>query len=344
MLRATLLIGASLFAAVAHAATAVPKVAFIGDDMLYAWQNSGLFPQSNWVGDGFSTTPGFVGSSYMVSQFPAVIAQHPAIVYIMAGSSDMAIYIPNQGWLLQRFAANITNIVAQARAANIKVILTTVPAIYIWAADEPGTVLLFNQWIEQFGLANNIPVVNLHDMLCGCVSATEQLNSADLFLTEYGAPSAGLPTDISFEERLTPAGYQLLTSAAQTAITTATYTMGGGYLSNAASRPDEANPLPQQNLVPVGTTLQFTPQAWFNSGPTLPLLNADLNGRVGTWASSNPAVMVVDQDGLAFALGAGQAAITFQTNTGLNFSEWIMYVQPASTVMLHLRSPVAPSR
>jgi len=38
---------------------------------------SGYFSQqSNWVGDGFSTAGnyGFVGSSYMVSQMPTVVA------------------------------------------------------------------------------------------------------------------------------------------------------------------------------------------------------------------------------------------------------------------------------
>lgn len=326
-----------MLAGVAHAATPQPKVVFIGDDMLYAWQNSGLFAQPNWVGQGFSTAGnyGFVGSNYMVSQFPSIVALHPAVVYIMAGASDMVILVPNQGWLLQRFAANMTNIVNQARKAGIKVILTTVPSMPVNGNDQPLTVLLFNEWIERFAAANTIPLVNLHDMLCGCVSATVEIGIADVYLPRFGAPSPGGDNDLAFQEKLTGQGYQLLTNAAQDAIATATYTMGGGYLSDVALRPDENNPLPQQNTVPIGSTVQFTPQAWYNGGPTVALVNANLNGLVGTWTSSNPMVMAIDQDGLAFALAPGQSSISFRTNSGATFSPWTMYVQQASTAMEH---------
>jgi uncharacterized protein YjdB len=87
--------------------------------------------------------------------------------------------------------------------------------------------------------------------------------------------------------------------------------------------------------VPIGTTVQFTAQAWYNGGPTLALTNANINGIVGTWASSNPSVMAIDQDGLAFALGMGSATITFRTLTGMSFSPWVMNIQTASTAVLH---------
>lgn len=339
MQRALTLLGALLITAAAHAATP-QKVAFLGDDTLYAWQNSGYFAQQpGWVGYGFSTSGsyGFVGSAYMVTQMTAIIAQKPAILYVMAGASDMDILVPNEGWLLQRFATNITAIVASARKANIKVILTTVPSMPVNVYDEPLGSLLFNEWIQQFGAANNIPVVNLHDMLCGCVSATVQIGSADVYLPEYGAPNPLGPLlgDLAYEETLTPAGFQLLTSAAQTAIAASTYALGGGYLSDVALRPDEGNPLPQQNAVPIGTTVQFTPQAYYNGGPTLPMINTTLNGIAGTWVSSNPNVMAIDQDGLAFALSVGQATINFRTLAGLNFSPWVMYVQAATTTLIH---------
>jgi uncharacterized protein YjdB len=56
------------------------------------------------------------------------------------------------------------------------------------------------------------------------------------------------------------------------------------------------------------------------------MLNSNYAGATGTWASSNPLVMYVSQSGLAWALTAGTANITYTSPTGVKFSEWTMYV------------------
>jgi uncharacterized protein YjdB len=57
------------------------------------------------------------------------------------------------------------------------------------------------------------------------------------------------------------------------------------------------------------------------------LNNTTWEGSNGTWTSSNPLVMSVNQQGLAFATTGGTAIIRYTPPNGLKFSEWIMYVQ-----------------
>jgi lysophospholipase L1-like esterase len=326
------LISSMTFVVSAAQAANQPKVVFFGDDLLYQWQDSGLFnaANSNWIGAGFSTAGnyGFIGSNYMASQFQtAVVAKHPDIVLLMAGASDMSVLVPNEGVLLQGFATNMTNMVNAARRANIKVILSTVPSMPVNSEDQPGTVLMFNAWIEQFGAANKIPVVNLHDLLCGCVDTTVPLWLADVYLSQYSASGPGPSGDPGFMQTLNDEGYEVLNNAVQTAITSTYLTLRNGYLSNVAIRPDgNQNPTPQQNNVPTGTTIQFTPQAVYSDGIARPVTNTDLNGATGIWTSSNPSVMSIDPDGLAFALSAGSSRITFKTDAGATFSPWDMTV------------------
>jgi uncharacterized protein YjdB len=46
----------------------------------------------------------------------------------------------------------------------------------------------------------------------------------------------------------------------------------------------------------------------------------------GTWTSSNPVVMNINQQGLAWALSSGTTIIRYTSPTGVAFSEWVMYV------------------
>jgi hypothetical protein len=70
----------------------------------------------------------------------------------------------------------------------------------------------------------------------------------------------------------------------------------------------------------------FTPYATYSHGVTRPLTNTDINGRNGTWASSNPAVMLVGPAGKAFALTTGTARISFVFRLAGPVSSWDMKV------------------
>jgi hypothetical protein len=68
-------------------------------------------------------------------------------------------------------------------------------------------------------------------------------------------------------------------------------------------------------------------QAKWSDGVVRPMLNQDFDGFKGSWASSNPAVMYINQQGQAFAYSAGKSTIPFKSASGINFSPWIMTVE-----------------
>ena len=188
----------------------------------------------------------------------------------------------------------------------------------------PQPVQLFNAWLAQYGLANNIPVVNYHDALCQCVGSTSpssNLGSSTLFSALPPQPG-GTPTEYVPND----AGYALITQMAQIAVQTYSLTIESGYLSNVETVNFQQPLAPQVNNVTEGTTVQFTPVAQWSDGVARPMLNQDYNGLKGTWSSTNPAVMYVNQQGQAFAYGVGKADIWFKSASGVYFSPWTMTV------------------
>jgi hypothetical protein len=122
------------------------------------------------------------------------------------------------------------------------------------------------------------------------------------------------------------AGYALITQMARIAVQTYSLTIKSGYLSNMETV-NFGQPLaPQVNNVTEGTTVQFNPVAQWSDGVSRPMLNQDYNGLKGTWSSTNPAVMYVNQQGQAFAYGVGKADIWFRSASGVYFSPWTMTV------------------
>jgi hypothetical protein len=75
-----------------------------------------------------------------------------------------------------------------------------------------------------------------------------------------------------------------------------------------------------------GSVVQFTPIGLYSDGSQHPLLNTSFEGSGGTWTSSNPLVMYVNQAGLSWADSQGTAIIHYTARNGVNFSEWIMYI------------------
>jgi len=127
-------------------------------------------------------------------------------------------------------------------------------------------------------------------------------------------------------------GYEFMTQMAQTAIATYGLTIKGGYLSSMLT--DAliiGESVYQVNSVAPGQGIQFTPQATWSDGVTRPMWNLPYQGAfntasLGTWWSSNPKVMAINQQGHAIAYTSGTAQIWFKSATGQTFSPWTMTV------------------
>jgi hypothetical protein len=290
---------------------------FVGEYFTPAWQATPQFTANkNWIGAGLQNPSAFSGSGDVAAAFQSALNQHPAFVHIMTGFGDLGQVKDSTplGLEVQNWEANIEGMVSMAQKANVKVILGNLPATYS----------LFNAWLDQYGRANHIPVVNYHDALCQCVGSTLSDNDPDN--TSYAA-SFSTPND---NEVPIPnaAGYALITQMAQTAIATYGLTIKSGYLSNVllALAAPQLTKYQQVNSVPNGFRLIFTAQAKWSDGVVRPLMNQDFDGMQGIWTSSNPAVMYINQLGEATAYGVGKATISFKSASGVPFSPWIMTV------------------
>jgi hypothetical protein len=124
-----------------------------------------------------------------------------------------------------------------------------------------------------------------------------------------------------------PAGYALMTQLAETAVATLNLTLKSGWLQDVELPNETVDGSPVNvNTVSPPATVQFTPIGLYSDGSQHPLLNTSFNGSTGTWTSSNPVVMNINQKGLAWALSSGTTIIRYTAPTGVAFSEWVMYV------------------
>jgi hypothetical protein len=319
----------SLLSVMANAQTA-PKVVFTGDNFTLAWQQTTQFTANpNWIGAGVSVGCCYgAGSGNVEAAFQAnVINQHPAFVHILTGGSDISVIrdaIP-QGVAWHQYEEALVAMVGMAQKANIKVILGNIPTVDAplvpLIGDDPQSVQLFNTWLANYGLTNNIPLVNYHDALCQCLGATSPNDTFAISLSVQ-------PTEPYHDSVANAAGYALITQMAQIAIQTYGLTIKSGYLSNVVTSNglSDQPPESQVNNVPEGETVTFIPQAKWSDGVVRPMLNQDYNAVKGTWTSSNPAVMYVNQQGETFAYTAGTANISFRSASGVSFSPWTMTV------------------
>jgi hypothetical protein len=319
-----------LASATAFAATPVqPKVVFVGDGFTSGWNMSA---NPNWVNQG-SIDGGTAQEAD--ARFQAdVVNLHPAIVHIMVGSDDTEGASPDsQVGIPTLVPIYITSMVEQAKAADIKVILGTEPEGPI----NPNMTPL-NAWIEAYGAANNIPVINYADALCDCVgSVGESLGITGYFYGTTPNPSGTylpLLAPTYYYNAMTPtaAGYGLMTQLAQNTIATVSgVTLKSGHLQNidismyGEGWPDEpfsAN----ANDVLAGSVLQFVPYGVYSDGSARTLTNTNFAGSSGTWTSSNPLVMVINQSGKSWAVSPGKTRISYRSPNGIGFSPWDMTV------------------
>jgi hypothetical protein len=315
----------SVFASpIAAAAEKPPKVVFLGDYLTYNW-TSGFAANQNWINESLPgmNYPGQT-SSDAAARFQAdVVNLHPAIVHILVGSVDAAISDDATGpTVVANFIANIVKMVEEAKAADIKVILATTPA----GSPSNFGIIQMNAFLESYGAANNIPVINYEDMLCGCVSSVGGSGIGNTYGSEQMDP---IPL---MSPSLIPsaAGYARMTQMAETVIDSlSSVTLDSGWLDNIELSNIDigvGNPLANVKRVGTSATLQFTPTGAYNNGVTRALYNSNFYGSSGTWTSSNPYVMYVSQTGLAWAMSEGTATIKYVSPTGVRFREWIMTV------------------
>jgi hypothetical protein len=122
-----------------------------------------------------------------------------------------------------------------------------------------------------------------------------------------------------------------MTQMAEATINTFNLKLEGGFLQNVMQPNDNeegSSTTPPSNVNGVGpaAVVQFTPVGHYNNGLLEPITNTNFAGSNGTWASSNPLVMYINQRGLAWALSPGTAIITYTSPTGIKFSEWVMNI------------------
>jgi hypothetical protein len=118
-----------------------------------------------------------------------------------------------------------------------------------------------------------------------------------------------------------------MTQLAENAIATLNLKLMGGWLSN-VGQGESLGGNNQLNVNAVGTpnTVQFTPIGLYSDGSQHPLINTNIEDATGKWTSSNPVVMNINQQGLAWALSGGTTIIRYTSPGGVSFNEWVMNV------------------
>jgi hypothetical protein len=262
----------------------------------------------------------------VAAAFQTALNLHPAIVFIETGTSDISWQIDSTpiGPEWEQAADAIIKMVQMAQRANIKVILGNAVA-FGYNSD------LYNGWLQTYAQAKNLPLVNFqYWMANGCASVIPPPQN-----TYYGGP-ASCPLLTPYQYPLLPVpndmGYQFMSQMAQSAIATSGLTIKGGYLSSMwTDSLVTGQPIYQVNTVSAGEGVQFTPQATWSDGVTRPMWNLPYQGAfntaaLGTWWSSNPKVMTINQQGHAVAYTSGTAQMWFKSATGQTFSPWTMTV------------------
>jgi lysophospholipase L1-like esterase len=316
----------------ASAATTPPKVVFIGDFYTYLWSNA-FASNPNWINegaDGLGEIEGEETSDRTLARFQSdVVALHPAVVHIMIGINDADNPSPSSLPGIPAFVvSNLDKMVQEAKAANIKVILGIEPTDQIGSAW--STLAAVNSAIANYGAANNIPIVNYGDALCGCVlELGGSLTNAGLSAVYYSTTTDS--KDQQYGGVIPSAtGYGLMSQMAATAIaaTTTNPTRTSGYLQDIELPSNGNSAVSNVNTVVPLANVQFTAYGAFSDGSLHVLNNTNAQGNAinGTWSSSNPLVMSITQQGLALAITPGTANIHFTPNSGTSVNEWTMYV------------------
>ena len=155
-----------------------PSVILIGDSITYNWSvfdPSAFAANPQWIDEGVTGE----NSNSIAARFKDdVIQLRPDIVQIIAGTNDVY-----PGWELCKNSqiasgrinscANVMSMVNMAKAADIKVILGTIPPWGPGGLPETADpsperytrIAQWNNWLIQYGAAQGITVVDYHAAL-----------------------------------------------------------------------------------------------------------------------------------------------------------------------------------
>jgi hypothetical protein len=291
-----------LLLAFSSASAAVPaqKVVFVGDQVTSNWPVTQTNP--NWINQGQSGA----GSEAVAASFQTAINQHPNVIHIMVGLVDFQgdtgenpPGVPNT--TTTNVLSALQTMVQEARAANIQVIFGLEPLGSTTVGAGPTVT---NAVVAAYGAQQGIPVISYQNVD-----------------TAFVPPNLGQLPTAAF-------GYAEMTALLENVLPTLGLQLGGGYLQNSGYTGYPYAVLKtNMNNVPIGTGWAFTAVGWFNNNPTLQQqLNTNILGANGTWTSSNPLVMVINQQGGAYALTPGTTTIRYTSLSGVAFSEWVMTV------------------
>jgi lysophospholipase L1-like esterase len=141
------------------------RVVFMGDSITDGWvlpEFGGFFPGKPYIGRGIGgqTTP-----QMLVRFRPDVIALHPSVVVILAGTNDIA---GNTGPItLEETEGNLASMAELARANGIRVVLSSVMPVSNYGHTPEGNpldmrlkrppekILELNAWIRKYAAVND---------------------------------------------------------------------------------------------------------------------------------------------------------------------------------------------
>jgi hypothetical protein len=307
------------------AANAQIQVAFIGGTTMYKWQDSGTFggsPAYQWEGYGFKVfapTGPCVETNEALAALQGIIAsgQKP-VIHLMVGAADAATDDTHPvAQQLQSFETCFANVVTTAQNANLKILAGTNPFA-------PGNDIdPYNKFIFAYCTAKGIPVIDYQTLL---VRANDNFEGTEYWIPPpivlNGPPGSGTPPSI------TSKGYAIMNALADRAI--AQYvggvTLNGGYLGNEYLDNNGAPPFTGGNTLSPGAEMHWYAFGQYSDGITQQIANANVLNLYGTWTSSNPEVVSIDQYGTAWTLAPGTANIHFTTLSGATLNEWVMTV------------------
>ena len=145
------------------ALTARPRVVLMGDSITDFWRQGdpALF-DGTVVDRGIS---GQTSGQMLVRFWPDVIALHPRIVQILAGTNDIA---GNTGPTSeQAYEGNIMAMVELAKAHHIRVLLGAIPpAVSFWWTPQPyrpaGEIRRLNAWLQRYARASGAGFIDYY--------------------------------------------------------------------------------------------------------------------------------------------------------------------------------------
>ena len=148
------------------ALTTRPRVVLMGDSITDFWREGDPALFHEGVADrGIS---GQTSSQMLVRFWPDVIALHPRIVQILAGTNDIA---GNTGPTTEQdYENNIMAMVALARARHIRVILGSMPpAVSFWWKPEPyrpaEEIRHLNDWLRRYARSSGVGFIDYYAAL-----------------------------------------------------------------------------------------------------------------------------------------------------------------------------------